>query len=90
MIKYEINEFIDLIEEELRVYEHLSEDEIDDWKHIFLQLVDENKVSKQNLAKEGGIFYFKIEDEMEIFSIVDDYSFAIENNSLKDYWDSFY
>ncbi len=86
MIKYELDDFIAEVEAELLNYEELDAMQINGFKKGFLEIVANNKVSKKNL-KDG--VHFEIFDEMEIFTIADDYVQALDNNDLKTYWKTF-
>ncbi len=86
MIKYELEDFIAEIEAELLNYEDLSAKDTTNFKVGFMELVEKNKISKKNF-KDG--IHFEIFDEMEIFTIADDYVQALFNNDLKSFWKSF-
>ncbi len=86
MIKYELDEFCAEIEAELLNYEELDAGDIINFKKGFMDLVAKNKISKKNF-KDGT--HFEIFDEMEMFTIADDYVQAIYNNDLKTFWKSF-
>ncbi len=86
MIKYELDKFCAEIEAELLNYEELEASDIINFKKGFMELVEKNKISKKNF-KDG--IHFEIFDEMEMFTIADDYVQAIFNNDLKTFWKSF-
>ncbi len=86
MIKYELDDFVAEIEAELLNYEELDAAATINFKKGFMELVEKNKISKKNF-KDG--VHFEIFDEMEIFTIADDYVQAIFNNDLKSFWKSF-
>ncbi len=88
-MKFTLEEFIFNILEELEQYEDLKAEQIEGWVKTFESMVKENKISNKNLKKIDGELYFEVQDEMEIFSIVDDYIEAIENNSVAEYWKTF-
>lgn len=86
MIKLELDKFVEEVELELLNYEDLTAQDILGFKKGFLKLVENNKVSSKNL-KDG--VHFEIFDEMEIFTIADDYVQALFSNDLKSFWKSF-
>ncbi len=88
-MKFTLEEFIFNILEELEQYEDLKPDDIEAWVKTFESMVEDNKISNKNLKKIDGEISFEVQDEMEIFAIVDDYIEAIENNSVKEYWKTF-
>lgn len=89
MPKYEINKFINIIENEMAQYSEINEEDILNWKTNFLNLIKKKEISKKNIKKDGNKTIFIIDDEMEIFSIVDDFLIAKEENDFKTYWNSF-
>ncbi|MFV0441748.1 MAG: hypothetical protein ACK5LV_10740 [Lachnospirales bacterium] len=88
-MKFTLEDFEFTIVEELEQYEDIDLKYVDDWCETFRKMVKDKKISKKNLKEENGTLYFSIEDEMEIFAIVDDYIEAIENNSIPEYWKTF-
>lgn len=86
MIKTEINEFIESIKLELLNYEELESSDIDLFETGFRKLIKENKISKKNF-KDG--VHFEVFDEMEIFTIADDFANSLLNNDLVTYWKTF-
>ncbi len=86
MIKFELDQFVKEIEMELLNYEDIEQEIIDNFGIGFMKLVRENKVSSKNL-KDGK--HFEIFDEMEMFTIADDYYQAVLNNDLKTFWKTF-
>ncbi len=86
MIKFEIEKFVEEVESELLNYEDLDVKDMLNFKKGFMELVEKNKISKKNF-KDG--VHFEIFDEMEIFTIADDYVDAVFNNDLKTFWKSF-
>ncbi|MFV0520486.1 MAG: hypothetical protein ACK5LY_09485 [Lachnospirales bacterium] len=88
-MKFTIEDFIFTIVEELEQYEDLDLEYVDKWCHTFEKMVKNGEISKKNLVKEGDELYFVLNDETEVFAIVDDYIEAIENNSITEYWKTF-
>ncbi len=88
-MKFTLEDFIFTILEELEQYEDLKGEYVEQWVKTFESMVKDNKISNKNLKKEGNEIYFELQDEMEIFAIVDDYIEAIESNSINEYWKTF-
>lgn len=86
MIKVELKEFVENVKLELLNYEELTPDDVDEFEKGFYKLVKENKINKKNL--EDGK-HFEVFDEMEMFTIADDFANAVVNNDLKTYWKTF-
>lgn len=87
-IKFELNEFISTIKEELFQYEDGVE-LFSVWNKNFNELLNKNEVSKINLKIIDGVKYFVIYDELEIISIVEEFVEAYDDNTLKDYFNTF-
>lgn len=87
-VKTELNEFKKLIKEELMAYED-GEKLFSDWEKGFNLLLKEKRISNKNLKESKGVQYFEVNDEMEIFSIADDFVIAYDDNDLKSYYKTF-
>ncbi len=87
-IKIDLNEFIEEVVSDLRDCE-VEEKDLAEWKSTFITMVEKGEVSKKNLKKTQKGLVFEVEDEIEIFSITQDYIDALENNDLKTYWNTF-
>ncbi len=87
-IKIKLDEFIEEIITDLRDCE-LEENLLDEWKQTFLSMVENKEISSKNLKSSAKGLVFEVQDEVEIFSITQDYIDAIENNDLKTYWNTF-
>lgn len=86
MIKFELEQFIEEVELELMNYEELTQVDIKNFGIEFMKLIRENKISNKNY-KDG--VHFEVFDEMEMFTIADDYVQALLSNDLKSYWKTF-
>lgn len=89
MIKYELNKFINIIKDEMLDFPEINKDDFKYWKTTFVELVNKNQINQKNIKKDKDNIYFLIEDEMDIFSIIDDFLIHKENNDLKTYWNNF-
>lgn len=89
MIKMEIDEFIFEVKEEILSYEDLGEKKANEWEENFKKWLDDDKKKKKNVKASGNQKYYVIQDESEIFDIVDEYCDAVEQNKEKEYWNEF-
>lgn len=89
MIKYEIHKFLEIVESEMLDFPDINKEDVIYWKNSFWGLLKNNKISKKNIRRDKDKTYFCIEDEMEIFSIIDDFLISKDENDLKTYWNSF-
>ncbi len=87
-IKIKLDDFIEEILTDLRDCE-IEEELLDEWKQTFLTMVENKEISSKNLKSSAKGLVFEVQDEVEIFSITQDYIDAIENNDLKTYWNTF-
>lgn len=88
-MEYLLADFLEIIVAELEQYEEVDTELVDAWCEKFENIVENEKLAKGRKITKNGEVYIKVKDEMEIFSIVDDYIEAIEDNTLKAYWNSF-
>ena len=86
-------ELIDLIEEikmEMEGYEEIEQEYILDWEEKVLDWSKGIKSTKNKIVKENNRIKVFIEDEADIFKIVDRYYSAIINNELEEFWKGFF
>ncbi len=88
-MEYKLQDFVELILEELEQYEDLEDKHFENWHKRFVDIVKTGKINKKRVIKKNDDLFIVVNDEMEIFGIVDDYIFAIEENNMPQYWDSF-
>jgi hypothetical protein len=77
-------EFIEEVKAEMAGYEEISEELIEAWVVKFEDYVSKKKNEK--LIKKGKDVQIKLDDEAELFKIVDRYLVAIENDEIEAYW----
>ncbi len=87
-IKINLDEFIEEVISDLRDCE-VEEKDLKAWRETFLGMVEKKEISNKNLKTSPKGLVFEVKDEVEIFSITQDYIEAIENNDLKTYWNTF-
>lgn len=88
MIKMNINDFIYEVKEEMICYEEIGKDGVADWEKNFNNWLNDGK-KKKHIKGEGENKVYMLEDESEIFDIVDEYIQAIEENKIREYWKKF-
>ena len=54
-----------------------------------MQWVEEHKGKDKDIIVDGGQVSLKIRDEEEIFEIADSYMDALDEGSVKQYWEKF-
>ncbi|WZL82283.1 hypothetical protein QBE53_04055 [Vallitaleaceae bacterium 9-2] len=77
-------DFIEEIKAEMAGYEEITKEHIDDWVEKFEEYVKKQKNKK--LIKQGQKVQVNLDDEAELFKIVDRYLVAIENEEIDAYW----
>jgi hypothetical protein len=77
-------EFVEEVKAEMAGYEEISEELIEAWVVKFEDYVSKKKNEK--LIKKGQDVQIKLDDEAELFKIVDRYLVAIENDEIEAYW----
>lgn len=89
MIKLTIEDFLFEVKEEMLCYEDLGEKKAEIWGKEFIMWLNNDKIKKSNVIVKGDKKYFCLDDESEIFDIVDEYLDAIEKNKESEYWSKF-
>lgn len=79
-MKLSMQEVIEAVKEELLCYEDM-EQFAQQWEKEFYEWV------KKKYGKKP--YFMNIKDEEEIFEIADSYRDALEQNSIKQYWNEF-
>ncbi len=87
-IKIKLDDFIEEVISDLRDCE-VEDADLALWKETFLEMVTKKEISKKNLKTTPKGVVFEVQDEVEIFSITQDFIDALENNDLKTYWNTF-
>jgi hypothetical protein len=77
-------DFVEEVKAEMAGYEEISEELIEAWVVKFEDYVSKKKNEK--LIKKGQDVQIKLDDEAELFKIVDRYLVAIENDEIEAYW----
>ena len=77
-------DFIEEVKAEMAGYEEISEELINAWIIKFEEYVEKKKSKK--MIKKGKAIQIQLDDEAELFKIVDRYLVAIENDEVEAYW----
>ncbi len=77
-------EFIEEIKAEMAGYEEMTPELIETWVKAFEGFV--RRGNSKKIVKKGQNIDIKLEDEAELFRIVDRYLVAIENDEIEAYW----
>lgn len=87
-MKLPITEVIENVKDELLCYEGAKQT-AERWEKEFLQWVEDHKGKDKDIIVDGGQVSLKIRDEEEIFEIADSYMDALDEGSVKHYWEKF-
>ena len=87
-MKIKIEEVIEEVKAELLCYED-AEKTAQRWEKEFLEWIEKNKGKKKDIVEDKKGVSLKIKDEEEIFEIADSYMDALEEGSIRHYWDTF-
>jgi propanediol dehydratase large subunit len=87
MVKMPLEDFVEEIKSEIIGYEELGEEKALEWEKKFLSLVNRGNKSKPKIEVKNGKNLYLLEDESEIFKIVDMYLAAVDSDEEKDYWE---
>ncbi|AMJ40295.1 MAG TPA: hypothetical protein DDW34_07810 [Clostridium sp.] len=87
-MKLGIEELIENVKDELLCYEDM-EQATQKWEKEFRLWIDKNKGKNKDILVEQNQVFFKIKDEEEIFEIANSYMDAIDEGSIKQYWEKF-
>ncbi len=89
MFKITIEDLLAEVKEEMMCYEELGEEAATRWEKRFLLWLHNDKIKKPSIKQEKGKTYYTLQDEADLFSIIDHYWAAIENNEEDVYWNKF-
>lgn len=79
-------EFIEEVKAEMAGYEEITESLREDWLNRFKKYITKKNLKDKRVSAKGQNISIKLQDESELFSIVDKYFAAIENEDLERYW----
>lgn len=87
-MKLTMEELIEDVKNELLCYED-AEETAQRWEEEFRDWAESQKGKNKDLIMEGDRVLFRIKDEDEVFEIADSYMDALEEGSVKKYWEKF-
>lgn len=80
------DEFMEELKAEMAGYEEITEELREDWIKRFDKYLTQKTLKDKRISVKGSNILIKLEDESELFGIVDKYYAAIENEDLEKYW----
>ncbi|NDL66531.1 hypothetical protein [Anaerotalea alkaliphila] len=86
MFKMPVEEFKAEIAVEMSGYEDITQALAQDWLNRLEAYIAEKRDGKGKIVEEDGERMVVLEDESELFGIVDKYLLAIEDGALEEYW----
>lgn len=89
MIKLSIEDFLYEVKEEMKCYEDIGEEGALLWENEFKKWLANDKIKKENVVIKKDEKFFCMDDESEVFDIVDEYLDALEQGQVKEYWKKF-
>jgi len=81
-------DFIEEVKAEMAGYEEIGQDNINLWVERCKQYLAKKKLKDKRVQVKGDQVTIKLDDESELFKIVDKYLAAIENEDLDAYWNN--
>lgn len=84
----DIEEVIANVKDELLCYEGM-EQKAEEWEREFREWIKGHTGKRKDIIKAADQILFRIRDEEEIFEIADSYMDALEEGSIKAYWEKF-
>jgi hypothetical protein len=79
-------EFVEELKAEMAGYEEITIDLINNWMQHFEAYVSRKNINNKRISFRSGKLYITLQDESDLFKIVDKYFAAIENEELEAYW----
>ncbi len=79
-------DFVEEVKAEMAGYEEISQEMIEKWLERFNKYVVNKKTKDKRIKFKGEQVSVCLDDESELFKIVDKYLAAIENEELDAYW----
>lgn len=79
-------EFIEEVKAEMGGYEEITEELIEKWVVEFEKYIKRKSLKDKRISFRGDRTFVKLDDETDLFKIVDKYFVAIENEEQDQYW----
>lgn len=87
-MKLSIEELIENVKDELLCYEDMEQTALV-WEKEFRAWIDQNKGKHKDILVEQNKVFLKIKDEEDVFEIANSYMDALDEGSVKQYWENF-
>lgn len=78
-------DFLEEVKAEMAGYEELTKELIGEWVTSFERYIKRKSLKDKRISFRGDKVYVKLEDESDLFKIVDKYFAAVENEDLEEY-----
>lgn len=88
-MKIDIEDFLFEIKDEMLCYEEMGKEKYAKWEIFFKKWLNNDKINKKKIKKDNKKTYYIINDESEIFEIVDEYYYAVIENREEEYFKNF-
>jgi hypothetical protein len=79
-------DFIEEIKAEMAGYEELTQELISDWVKHFEKYLQKPNPRDKRVSIKGQIVNIKLDDESDLFGIVDKYLAAVDAEEIDAYW----
>lgn len=79
-------DFIEEVKAEMAGYEEIEKELIDQWVDTFNKYLKRKNLKDKHIIVKGDNVSIKLDDESELFKIVDKFYAAVENEDLDAYW----
>jgi len=79
-------DFVEEVKAEMGGYEEITKELIELWVTEFEKYIKRKSLKDKRISFRGDRTYVKLDDETDLFKIVDKYYAAIENEELDQYW----
>lgn len=88
MLVLEKVEFVEEVKAELAGYEEIDQEHIELWIKRFEKYLKQKNLQDKRIKFTGDKISIRLDDESDLFKIVDKYYAAIENEDLEKYWNN--
>lgn len=86
MFKLTKDEFIEELRAEIAGYDEITEEHEDDFISRILQYIEAEKSKNKRISTDTNSIIIQLDDETDVFEIVDQYLIAIIDNEVDLYW----
>ncbi len=79
-------DFVEEVKAEMAGYEEIDQAQIEKWVARFEKYLSDKNLKDKRIKVKGNQVSIRLDDESDLFKIVDKYLAAIENEELDEYW----